>query len=238
MRWSRFVVMWIPRSLRCSSLAALAALGVVGVACGGGRFETALSVPTTPRQPDGVLVEPPPVLPRGEDHGSATSSVVSLRPPISDEQIATIVKAYVRALEEESTELLFELFTPDVVSIAPPVPGVTTRPGNVRNDYATRFQQGARSGPGNPMSLKRYRGLEIAQLDKVERFDWSDLTKNSDPPRPNEMRDGDLFVRVPLVAPLGPNGDKLIGDVLLLMLRRDSEAKKVRVAGIAEFSTN
>ncbi|CAN5806634.1 hypothetical protein BH09MYX1_BH09MYX1_34980 [soil metagenome] len=214
---------------------AILALTTLVAACAGKPFETALTVSTAPRQPDGVLVEPPPVLPRGEDRGNASSSVVALRPPISDEQIASIVKSYVHALEDESHDEMFELFTSDVFSLAPVVAGSGTRAVNVREEYKNRFDQGSRGGP---MSLRRYRGLEIAQLDKVERYEWSDLSKNGDPPRPTDMRDGDLYVRVPLVAPLGPNGDKLIHDVLLLVLRRDVDAKQVKVAGVAEIDTN
>lgn len=213
----------------------LVALALVVAGCSSHpTFETALAVPTTPRQPDGVLVEPPAVLPRAEGHATAGDAVVSLRPPISDEQIVAIVRAYVHALVAASIEEMTSLFTNDAVSIAPVVPGQPAN-RNLRDMFRNRMQpQGPRGG--NPFATLR--GLEIAQLEHLERFDWTDLSKTSDPPRPNEMRDGDLYVRVPLVAPLGPNGDKLVGDYLHLMLRRDAEAQKIRIAGVAEVNAN
>ncbi len=224
-----------PKSLR-SDVAALTLALVAAVGCGRGAcFETALAVPTAPRQPDGVLVEPPPAVPRGEDRGNAAASVVSLRPPISDEQVTTIVKSYVRALEDANPDEMMALYVPDAVMISTAAPTPSSPRANVRQFFQERMRPSGGRGPNPFITL---RGLEIAQLERIERFEWTDLTKTSDPQRPNEMRDGDLMIRVPLVAPLSPNGEKLVGDILLLMLRRDSEAKSVRIAGVAEMNAN
>ena len=205
-------------------LAALALLAPASAACGhGGALETALEVPTTPRQPDGVLVEPPPAVPSPNDPGAARLGVVALRPPVSDEQVAAVVRAYVAALEYEATEDLWELFTPDAVSLEP---GARVNRVGLRQRYDERFRRG---------EFHRLRGLDIARLDKLERFGFADLGPATDPQRPTEMRDGDLYVRVPMSAPLGTNGEKLVGDVLVLLLRRDEEQKKLKIAGVAEI---
>ena len=206
------------------ALAALAAFVPAFAACGhSGALETALEVPTTPRQPDGVLVEPPPAVPLPNDPGAARLGVVALRPPISDEQVASVIRAYVTALEYEAADDLLDLLTQDAVSLEA---GARVNRVGLRQRFAERFGR---------HELRRLRGLDIARLDKVERYGFSDLGAGTDPVRPTEMRDGDLYIRVPLTAPLGANGEKLVGDVLVMVLRRDEEQKKLRIAGVGEI---
>ncbi len=221
-----------PRSEVLIALFAVMGLGSSLGACGGSHFETALAVPTTPRQPDGVLVEPPPVLPPAEDRGNASSAVVSLRPPISDDQIAAVVKSYVRALEDGSIDAVMGLFLSDA-ALLNVVPGTPRR--SVRDYFGERFRPPG-GGRGNPFAA--IRGLIVPQLEKLERYDWADLSRTSDPQRPPEMKDGDLLVKLPVSAPLGPLGEHLVGDFLYLLFRRDLDAKKVGLAGIAETNLN
>lgn len=209
---------------RLVALAALALLVPAAAACGhGNTLETALEVPTTPRQPDGVLVEPPPAVPSPNDPGAARLGVVALRPPVSDEQVAVVVRAYVTALEYEAIEDLWDLLTPDAVSLEA---GARVNRVGLRQRFDERFRR---------RELHRLRGLDIARLDKLERYGFSDLGPASDPQRPTEMREGDMYVRVPMSAPLGANGEKLVGDVLVLLLRRDETQKKLKIAGVAEI---
>lgn len=204
--------------------AVLAALVVAFAACEhAGPVVTALEVPTTPRQPDGVLVEPPPAVPSANDLGAARLGVVALRPPVSDEQVAAVIRAYVTALEYEAVDDLAELLTLDAVSLEA---GARVNRVGLRQRFAERFGR---------HELRRLRGLDIARLDKVERYGFADLGAATDPVRPTEMREADLYVRVPLSAPLGANGEKLVGDVLVLLLRRDEDQKKLRIAGVAEL---
>lgn len=219
-----------PRSSTPSDLARLVAFAALALAapafaaCGhGAPLETALEVPTTPRQPDGVLVEPPPAIPTPDDPGTAHLGVVALRPPVSDAQVASVVRAYVSALEYEAVDELWALLTPDAVSLEP---GARINRVGLRQRFAERFAR---------RELQRLRGLDIARLDKAERYGFADLGPTTEPPRPTEMREGDLYVRVPLSAPVGPSGEKLVGDVLVLLLRRDVDQKKLLIAGVAEL---
>jgi hypothetical protein len=220
------------RALRASVASVLVVATGATLACGKSHFETALAVPTTPRQPDGVLVEPPPVLPEAEDRGSASSAVVSLRPPMSDEQITSVVKAYVRALEDAAIEPMMQLFLSEaaLMNVAQGTPRQT-----VRQYFNERFHPQGGRGP-NPFA--GLRGLIVPQLEKLERWDYRELSRTTEPVRPQEMRDGDLLVRLPITAPLGPMGEHLVGDFLYLLFRRDQDAKKVGLAGVAETNLN
>lgn len=218
----------IRRSRRSSlALLLLAASGAAPVACGGaGGLQTALSMPSARRKPDGVLLEPAPALPVATDRGSARGGVVALRQPIPDDQISAVIHAYFRAFEERNVQQLFAMLGPDAVSLDP-----TRRlnRGGLRQDWQARINRFT--------DLGRIAGVEVARMDRLERFGYDDLGPASDPPRPTEMQPGDVLIRVPLASPISQaTGDAFFGDVLVLLLRRDPDGPGLSIAGVAELS--
>ena len=191
-------------------------------ACGA-ALETAPEMKEATRHPDGVLVEPPPAIPPAEEHGSAGGVVVALRTPISDEQIGDVVHKYVRAFTEGNIEAFEDLLDDNAVLFdaghSQPRP---TLMQNLRVRYSQHVQE--------------YRQIhdDIARLDRIERWSSDDLGPFTDPPRPVEMRKGDVLVRVPLDPQTSAStGDALFHNTLVLLLRRGSD-RVLRIAGLQE----
>lgn len=201
-----------------SALAALAALAVVGSACGGAGHVTATELPTTPRHPDGVVVEPPPALPTIAERAPGRG-VVALREPLSNEAVRDVVRAYFRMFLAEDIEGLAALLTSDVVSLDPRARGSRS---TVVDGWRARMRQ---------LDYSKLSGLEVVQLDRLERFGLVDLEGSTSPARPTVMREADTLVRVPIAA-ARVGGERFFGDTLTLLLRRDEG--RFKIAGVAE----
>ncbi len=199
-------------------------LVALATACGGASLDTALEIKDVSRHPDGVVVEPPPAIPFAEEHASAGDGVVALRQPISNEQIGDIVHKYVRAFTEGERDSFDDLLDDNAVMFAD---GGRSQPrAALLQALRSRYQQHA----------QEYRALreDIARLDRIERWSSDDLGPFTDPPRPPEMRKGDVFVRVPLDPQLSPTtGEPLFRSVLTLLLRRGPD-HVLRIAGLGE----
>ncbi|MBS2015816.1 MAG: hypothetical protein JST00_23210 [Deltaproteobacteria bacterium] len=197
----------------CSSLFLAAAL-VCG--CGGGALETATELPKTPRRPDGVVLEPPPVLPAAADRAPA-SGVVALLEPLADKDIEDVVRAYVRAFEREDSDSLVRLLAQEAAPLG-------------RGGGRTQLIELWRTKMKN-FEYQKLAGVEIARISLIEKHTFETLAVPGGIPRPSEMRQGDLYVRVPIATPrLG--SDQLFGDILVLLLRR--EDGRLKIAGQAD----
>lgn len=192
------------------------ACALLAVACGGG-FETQTELTAAPRRPDGVALEPVPALPRTRDHAEARG-VVALREPVANRDVEELVQAYVRAFAREDEPALLQLLTPDAVPLA--------RPSGTRQQLVESWRTKMRS-----FEYQRLAGMEIARVDEMERHTFETFGAPGDPPRPPAMKQGDLYIRVPIATPrLG--SDQLFGDVLVLVLRRVEG--RLRIAGQAD----
>ncbi|MDP9151451.1 MAG: hypothetical protein M3O36_16140, partial [Myxococcota bacterium] len=69
--------------------------------------------------------------------------------------------------------------------------------------------------------------------ERIERYDWSDLSAPAAPPRPLEMRPDEVYVRVPLEV-TRVAGERLFGDVIVLLLKREGSRYKVAAYGEAD----
>ena len=207
-----------------TTLAVVLLAGAAG--CGGAGLETSLELKDATRRPDGVLVEPAPAIPPPEEHGSAQAGVVALRQPISDEQIAELVHRYVRSFIDGEIDAFVDLTTNDAVLFGDS--GRSAPRTALVQTLRSRYQQ----------HVQDYRALhdDIARLDRLERWAYEDLGPFTDPPRPAEMRKGDVYVRVPLDPRLSNAGDPLFRNTLVLLVRRDSD-HTLKVAGLAETDT-
>lgn len=174
-------------------------------------------MPSAPRRPDGVALEPPPAVPPAVDRAEATG-VVALREPLADKDVEEIVRAYLRAFEREDDQALAQLLTQDAVSLG--------RPGSTRQQLLEIWRTKLKS-----FEYQRLAGLEVARLSEIERHTYETLGTPGSRPRPPEMRPGDLYIRVPIATPrIG--SEQLFGDVLVLLLRR--EDGRLKIAGQAD----
>jgi hypothetical protein len=74
-------------------------------------------------------------------------------------------------------------------------------------------------------------GVEVARVSQLEKHTFETFGQPGAPPRPPEMRPGDLYVRVPIATPR-VGTEQLFGDVLVLLLRR--EDGRLKIAGQAD----
>ena len=202
-------------------------MGAAGAACGGAQpmvtaVELHESRAQAPRHPDGVLLEPSPAVPRGEDRARARG-VVALRAPLAAEAVREVIRAYVRGFVQKDADALQQLLTPDAVPL-----DLATRAlrGRLQEVWANRLRT---------LDYSKLTGVEVAPMDRVERFEEGELGGPGMPPRPPEMRAGDVLVRVPIATPR-VGADQLFPEVLVLLLRRDEG--RFKIAGVGEENGN
>jgi hypothetical protein len=182
-------------------------------ACGG-SFETASNVeaPVRERHPDGVLIDPPFATPLPRERAEARG-VVALKEPVPLDAIRDLVRVMLGAFAHEDTDALARLFTRDAV----PLGLGRAAHLSLLDSWRVRFKR---------YDYAKMNGVDVVDIDHIERFDYDDLTASGDLKRPLEMRDGDLLVRVPITIPR-IDGDALFGDVMILLLRWDEGRWKI-----------
>jgi hypothetical protein len=144
--------------------------------------------------------------------------VVTLREPVNDDVVLGLVQALVDAWQRESLESLLGLLTPDAQNLEVHGRGGTS----LQDGWHTRLQT---------HEYRRLAGIELVRPARIRRWDYDDLGVKGAPPRPPEMRPGDLLVRVP-VEVTHVAGEKLFGDLMTLVLRPDGA--KLRIAAYGE----
>jgi hypothetical protein len=189
--------------------------GVTALACAPGPVVTAAELPSVPRHPDGVLLEPPPALPGAADRASARG-VVLLREPLAPEVARRIAADFLHAFVLEDIDAVLALLTPNAVALDGP------RRGSLRDVWYARMRS---------FDYTKLAGEEIAHLDQIERAEYDDLGGSGEPPRPQVMRRGDVLMRVPIATPR-VGTDQVFPEVLILLLRRDDGTFKI--AGVGE----
>ena len=180
---------------------------------------TAVAIPDAPRRPDGVVLEPTPAVPEVEE-SAAPRGVVALREPLGGEAVVTVVHQLVRAFEREDADALAALLTDDAALLGSAA--VHGPRGSVLDLWRARLKN---------LDYTRLGGSEVVREDRIERFTYADLGAPGAPERPQEMKAGDLLLRVPVATPrVGP--EQLFGDVVVLLLRR--EGRGFKIAGFGE----
>jgi hypothetical protein len=146
--------------------------------------------------------------------------VVALREPLGEEAARDIVRAYVAAFEREDLDGLEQLLTNDAVSLDTRSRGSRSA---ILDGWRARMKQ---------LEYARIAGSEVVALDRIERYEIDDFEAQGAPPRPAEMRAGDVLVRAPVSTPrIG--GDRFFGDTIVMLLRRQ-EGGRFKIAGIGE----
>jgi hypothetical protein len=158
-------------------------------------------------------------MPAPSDRAEARG-VVALREPLADKDVEEVVRAYIRAFEREDEPALVGLLAQEAVSIG--------RPGTSRQTLIEIWHTKLKS-----FEYQRLAGLEVARISLIERHTYETLGAPGSPPRPSEMRPGDIYIRVPIATPR-VGSEQLFGDVLVLLLRR--EDGRLKIAGQADES--
>ena len=169
------------------------------------------------RKPDGVLLEPSPAIPQPVERADARG-VVALKLPLSIEDVRVVVKQLMTGISNEQQEVINQLLLPDATDLV-------SHYG--REQMLTNWRQRFAR-----LEYQKLRGIEVTHLERAEMREFDDLQTTGAHARPAEMVQGDLFVRIPITAPLS-NGERLFDDVLLLLLRRDAQGG-LKIAAMGE----
>jgi hypothetical protein len=207
------------RSDSRASLTAIAiALAVGGAACAGSRapLVTSVFLPDASRQPDGVVIEESPALPDVSERAAARG-VVALRAPLGNEAVLTIVHRLFRGFVHGGIEALESILTDDVTIL-----GSSRGRASLVDQWRARLKS---------LDYGRLSASAIVEDQKIERFEYADLDLPGAPERPATMKEGDVLVRFPIATPR-VGSEKLFGDEVTLLLRRDGSGYKI--AGFSE----
>jgi hypothetical protein len=200
---------------------------------------TALELPDASRAPDGVVIEPIAAVPQAEERATA-GGVVALRAPLGGDAVVTVVHRLFRALAHEDVEALQAILTDDAVALGDAQPARSaTGVGNASGNAA-----GNPSAPSSLLDQWRMRlknpayarlagpaAGDLVDADRVTRFTYEDLGTAGAPVRPAAMKPGELLVHFTVATPR-VGAERLFGDAMTLLLRRDGRTYKI--AGMAE----
>jgi hypothetical protein len=170
-----------------------------------------------PRKPDAVVLEPPPALPNPAERAEIRG-VVALREPLGGDALREVILAVVDAWQRESVEQLAALLTDD----AGPIEARSRGRASLVETWRQRM---------HAHEYRRLAGRNLVRVERIERYRWEDLSAPESPARPPDMRPEELYVRVPLEV-THVAGERLFGEYLLLLLRRESG--KYRIAAYGE----
>jgi hypothetical protein len=181
-------------------------------------FATAPELPSAPRHPDGVSVDPAAELPASSDAEKTLEPVVVLRPPVPEKAVEAVISDFFRSIAANDMDKLADLLTSDA--------GATARwkgaaPG-LLDFWRTRTRR---------LSYKKISPDLVYDPAQVEIYRYDDLAtaKPGRPLRPHVMIRSDLLARVP-IATVRVGHERLFGDEILFVLRRDQGALRIREA--------
>lgn len=172
-----------------------------------------------PRRPDAVVVEPPPAIPSPTERADARG-VVALREPLGGDAVRDLVIAMMDAWQRESLDQLAALLTSDAGPIESRSRGRTALVETWRQRLHAH-------------EYRRLAGVDLVRIDRIERYGWDDLSLPDSPARPPDMQPEELYVRVPLEV-TRVAGERLFGDVISILLRREEGKYKISAYGEAE----
>jgi hypothetical protein len=172
-----------------------------------------------PRRPDAVVLEPAPALPSPVDRADARG-IVALREPLGAGAVRDVVLALMDAWQREALEQLTALLTND----AGPIDARSRGRAVLIESWRQRL---------HAHEYRRLATIDLVRPERIERYDWDDLSALGAPERPADMRREELYVRVPLEV-TRVAGERLFGDVILLLLRREEGRYRIAAYGEAE----
>jgi len=197
----------------------------------GPAFATAAELPSGPRRPDGVVVDPSPEFPPALDDSPAKAAsggagareradpgaaLVALKPPLPDKLARGVVAAFFRAVVTDDAEAIGSLATSDATT------PVRARGGalGIADLWRGRLRQFHYRTLANDVL---YQDADI----ELYRYDDLETPLPGRPFRPPEMARSDVLLRVPLLIVRAGN-DRVFGDEMVFLLRRDKGRYRIR----------
>jgi hypothetical protein len=172
------------------------------------------------RHPDAVVIESPSALPSPSTHAEARG-VVTLRPALEPDAIETLVERWLAAWEHESIDGLAALLTDD----AEPLDGTGHGRAGLLEAFRQRFQA---------HDYTRLAGQPVMRTDRIARWEYDELDAGDAAgaigPAVSAVHPGETLVRVPIDV-TREAGDKLFGDALLFVVRREDGKLAVTAYG-------
>jgi hypothetical protein len=197
-------------------------LAVLLAGCAGrAPLTTAVELPSLPRHPDGVMLDPPAAVPVALERASARG-VVALREPAGEEDALRAVHDFVQGFVRGDKGAIHQMLADHATQL-------DSRGFGTAESLGAFFDLRLRS-----FDYTKLAGTEVYRADQVEHYAYEELGGGGGRPRPGEMREGDVLVRVPILTPRVGN-DRLFGDVVVLLLRR--EEGRFKLAGYGEDSS-
>jgi len=209
------------RSSRLSNLLLITAVAALApmAACGPGVVRTASAPPTAGS--DGIPVEPVSSLPKPSDRAAAGDGAVTLRAPVSTEQVMALVRRLFEAFHAREPAVIEPDLDDNIVDLRSDGESARAR-WSVVNDWRMRMK-----------GTQAFEQLEVEAMYRpqdVEIWARDELGLPGRPARPVSMGEGDLLVRIPVATPR-VGADVLFGDEIKLLLRRDGARYRVRGYG-------
>lgn len=216
--------------MNLSALVTLAVCAELAAGCAGALGPDAPTVPVMradqegrdpepARKPDGVVLEPPPAVPSALE-SAEVRGVIALREPVGGDAVRDAVLAVVEAWRHESLDELLSLLTSD----AGPIEGRSRGRGVLVENWRSRL---------HAHEYRRLTSVELVRPERIERYGWDDLAAPDSPARPPDMKPDELYVRVPIeTTRLG--GERIFGDTMLLLLRREEGRYRIAAYGEAD----
>jgi hypothetical protein len=171
------------------------------------------------RRPDAVVLEPPAAIPEPAERADARGVVV-LRAPLGGDAVRDLVMAVIDAWQRESLDQLVALLTSD----AGPIDARSRGRAALMELWRQRL---------HAHEYRRLSGVDLVRVERIERYAWDDLSAPDSPARPPDMRPDELYVRVPIEV-TRVDGERLFGDVMLVLLRREEGKYMISAYGEAE----
>jgi hypothetical protein len=207
------------------ALLALASAGLFAACLGcrqpagiGPVFATSPELPTAPRLADGVAVDPATEFSASSDTAQTGDPVVVLRPPVPDKTVHAVLSAFFRAVATDDTEAMAQLLTSDAATTNRARGGTLA----LLDHWRARMRR---------LSYRAIAAVAVYDDAEIEIYRYDDLgTIRSDRPiRPPTMIRSDLLARVP-IATARVGHERLFGDEILFLLRRDRGRLRIREA--------
>jgi hypothetical protein len=181
-----------------------------------------VELPRTPRQPDGVVLDPEPALPRAVAKAPARG-VVSLKEPLDDGVLNAAIEAFFAPFTDHEPEAL---------------DSVLSRSARLLDSHGASSYTIVRDELLRRVAAFKASNVTAVHVDGVDRSEYDDLEVTGLRPRPSEMRPGDILARVHITVP-HVGGDRLFGNVVILLFRWDEDAERpgsgrLRVVGFDE----
>lgn len=205
---------------RRATFALAATLALVAVACGAHPLHTKDVADSEDAGSSGIAVDPVSQLPKAADVAHPVDSVATLRTPIPDEVVRSIVHRLFESFQSRSVTPMHDDLDDKLVDLM-----YEQQQPTPREVWAETMDSRMKGAPFNQLDVD-----QMYRSQDVEVYAREELGQPGRPPRPSSMDPDDLLVRIPILTTrLG--ADDLFGDEIRLLLRRDGSRYVIRAYG-------